>query len=310
MCIRGDAQNVDVPLSAIDTIAQQADRVNNIVCTGGEPTLNLPAIWHMLESFKKHRVSVKQIEIKTNGVILSEEITTLVKAWAEFIRPEWRYAGKSPVIISISKDKYHVGADPNAAAAYYTRTLGEYAEIRFVDSGDNPVKLGRARNLDEAQSVLPLMVRPRKICLWEYGQKPACPDLKGNETEDDEPAVGEVIVLCPLRITATGHLAPTLIPGLDYVGEDGGHTICDLSNHVDVLEALKFWNRRIPATCESMYLLEWMNIFDNSFAKMNTEQRQLGSAFGKNFMRLSRTPQGGLLVAGMLMSLYEIIKEK
>ena len=312
MCIRGDAQNTDVPLSAIETIAKQADRVNSIVFTGGEPTLNLPAIRYTLESFKKHNVSVKQIEIKTNGVLQTEEITSLVKDWAAYIRPEWRYIGESPVLFSISKDRYHVGADPNAAAEYYTSSISECATILFADSGDRPVRMGRARKFDEAQIVVPLMKLPRKICLWEHGQEPACPDLQEDETKVNAPIEGEIIVVCPLRITATGHLVPTLLHSLEYAAEDeiiNEISICDLAESVDVLGALRAWNQRIPSSCEDAYLREYFDMAERRVTAMTTEQKQRLVATGNALKRFATTPIGGLATVALLMGIYNKLKE-
>lgn len=46
-CLRGDAQNADILLSAIDGVLDQTEAIGRLIITGGEPTLNLEAIQYI-----------------------------------------------------------------------------------------------------------------------------------------------------------------------------------------------------------------------------------------------------------------------
>lgn len=66
-CLRGKAQNLDVNTLYIDKLLQHVQYINTIVFTGGEPSLNVPAIEYTLQKCKELEISVGSFYIVTNG---------------------------------------------------------------------------------------------------------------------------------------------------------------------------------------------------------------------------------------------------
>ena len=248
-CIRGDAQNLDITAEAIDNLALNATGFGLIEFTGGEPTLNVPAILHTLTACKKHKIPVRQIRVTTNGLLHSVELADVLKLWAEYIVPEWRYDGLSPVVLDISKDRYHVGVNPYEAESFYWRALynGELhapcATIELIEEGDHPVAWGRAKDLPEAIRIMrPLGNAAHSIALWEYGKPCECPEPRDVKA----PTEGETVVCCTMFLQANGdviraHHMTTF--------DNDDEVIINLNTKGDILTAIRQYNERIPRPC-------------------------------------------------------------
>lgn len=248
-CLRGEPQNMDIAPEAIDHFAMNATGINFIEFTGGEPTLNVPAILHTLTACKQYKIPVRQIRITTNGLLHSVELADVLKLWAEYIRPEWRYEGLLPVVLDISKDRYHVGVDPSEAERFYWYALydnnlhGPCATIGYSTAGEHPSAWGRGKDLPEALRLMkPLSEMPHSIALWEYGKPCECPEPQ----DVNAPTDGETVVCCTLFLQANGDVvrAHQLI---SYDNTD--EVVINLNTKGDMLSAIRQYNERIPRPC-------------------------------------------------------------
>lgn len=69
-CLRGEAQNVNIKNEYITSILEQLRQMNmyfDVTFSGGEPTLNLPAIQHYINECQRLNVSHSSFYIATNG---------------------------------------------------------------------------------------------------------------------------------------------------------------------------------------------------------------------------------------------------
>ncbi|WP_373262112.1 radical SAM protein [Hungatella hathewayi] len=76
-CLRGDSQNIDMPLDLIPKIFNGIKWIDNITFTGGEPSLNLYFMKEMLKYCKRHSIDVKSIYVVTNGLQNQKELGTM-----------------------------------------------------------------------------------------------------------------------------------------------------------------------------------------------------------------------------------------
>lgn len=102
-CMRGDAQNKDISTAVIDRVLDgvQGHGISTVTFTGGEPTLNVPAIQYFVDQVKIRSVGVGSFFVVTNGKVESLPlIHTLIDLYAYCDEPEM-----SGLIIS--SDDYH-----------------------------------------------------------------------------------------------------------------------------------------------------------------------------------------------------------
>ena len=92
-CLRGDAQDIDIDLRTIDALVEQTAKIYNLSFTGGEPTLNVPAMAYTLEALRGHKVPLHSVEVATNGMVLSSEFVKAVKEFSRYIAETGIHAG-------------------------------------------------------------------------------------------------------------------------------------------------------------------------------------------------------------------------
>lgn len=73
-CMRGDTQNITIKDEYIDRFFDDIEDVKEINLTGGEPFLEIDKIEYIINTVIKRKYNVKNLNIVTNGTILSEKI--------------------------------------------------------------------------------------------------------------------------------------------------------------------------------------------------------------------------------------------
>lgn len=116
ICIRGPAQ--DMNLSSVDMriILQQIDHIDEVLFTGGEPSLNLQAIRKFIELAELYHVAWESFYIVTNGIANQEDLAMLTLKMYQGL-DEKEYCG-----IALSRDAYHNDVNQNdiiKGLAYY-----------------------------------------------------------------------------------------------------------------------------------------------------------------------------------------------
>lgn len=107
-CLRGNAQNVHIKTEYIETYLKQFENIDTLVITGGEPSMNVPAIRFILETLKKYDIEVYRFYIATNG-----SKTSMSKKFIDVCMDLYNYQqsksndGEFMPIVELSDDYYH-----------------------------------------------------------------------------------------------------------------------------------------------------------------------------------------------------------
>lgn len=101
-CLRGNMQNLDIPFTYIDKLLDQVTSIGHLTFTGGEPTLNVPAIKYFVEQSIKKNISIDTFAIITNGIRITEDFIKICKILYDTARNSWK--GR----VVISNDIYHM----------------------------------------------------------------------------------------------------------------------------------------------------------------------------------------------------------
>jgi len=72
-CLRGEAQDKDISFEAIDRLLESTDAIWELTLTGGEPSLNVPAIEYITKRIQERDIELGNVFIATNGKEVSDE---------------------------------------------------------------------------------------------------------------------------------------------------------------------------------------------------------------------------------------------
>lgn len=105
-CLRGNAQNVNIKNEYITNVLKDVTSIGSLTITGGEPSLNVPAIQFILDELKRLNILVDNFYIVTNGrkTSYSEKfLHTLLELYY------YQQLGIDDIgsMVQISKDNYH-----------------------------------------------------------------------------------------------------------------------------------------------------------------------------------------------------------
>ena len=139
-CLRGDAQAMDIDPKVIDKVLDQVESVGSIVFTGGEPTLNIPAIRYFTRAIKKRKLSLGYFYVVTNG---KKESLPFVKALIDLYNicdnyDEEDFFGG----LAVSKDQYHEAINP----------LKIYKVLKFYHPKENSGPIDSEQLLGEGRA--------------------------------------------------------------------------------------------------------------------------------------------------------------
>jgi hypothetical protein len=98
-CLRGDSQNRDIDYKYIDTLLDKTDSIGALCFTGGEPSLNVPAMQYTINECKRRNISIDKFYIATNGIDIKEDFVNVCE--------ELYTLCKNGGNVQISNDIYH-----------------------------------------------------------------------------------------------------------------------------------------------------------------------------------------------------------
>jgi organic radical activating enzyme len=101
-CIRGYAQNVDIPLKYIDMILNRTESIGHFCPTGGEPSLNIPAIQYFIDGCIERQITIDRFYISTNGINITQEFIDVCLDLYDMSIDKYHCC------VQISNDKYHL----------------------------------------------------------------------------------------------------------------------------------------------------------------------------------------------------------
>lgn len=152
-CMRGDAQNVDLPHAIVQKFFNGVPNLNyisSIAFTGGEPLLKPNIIKYILDELRHREISVGSFYIATNGSQSSDDVIRTLMDLHLYAEEEYEEEGGGTVV-EISNDHYHLVETCGEVEASIKRLKClSFVRNKFVkDSGrqnfaDNILPMGRA----------------------------------------------------------------------------------------------------------------------------------------------------------------------
>lgn len=158
-CLRGDAQNLDMPDTVLEHVFKTPMTLGSVVLSGGEPSLAVPVLQNILQHIKTNRIPTT-FYLVTNGKNISsnpEFLHTLLD-WSIYCQPyTYDYFGEEYKSIALSEDEFHEEISQKDRRILHM--FGNYSEFdkKIKKSNKNfhayPVLIneGRARDLDYIQ---------------------------------------------------------------------------------------------------------------------------------------------------------------
>lgn len=144
-CMRGEAQDIDLDLEKFDKFLENVSHIDTITFTGGEPTLNINAIRHILETCKKNKIDVYNFYLVTNGKKIENEFLNLMVDWYAYCYDcggEPEYSG-----LALSQDEYHESFDIDVVAKLKAFSFFNMNDKKTDWEKAYLVDLGRARSI-------------------------------------------------------------------------------------------------------------------------------------------------------------------
>jgi organic radical activating enzyme len=144
--MRGKAQNKDLDLAKFDAFLDNVESIGTLTFTGGEPSLNTPAIKHILQSCKDKHVYVSSFYIVTNGKCVPDEFYQTILEWYSHIVET---GGDTDLCsVALSRDNFHEELLDDEA-------INKLKAFRFFYEDDKNTDWDRARltNLGNARSL-------------------------------------------------------------------------------------------------------------------------------------------------------------
>ena len=130
-CIRGYAQNVDIPLKYIDMILDRTESIGHFCPTGGEPSLNIPAIQYFIDGCIERQITIDKFYISTNGINITQEFIDVCLDLYAISTDKYHCS------VQISNDKYHLERrkyDDNLLSClpFYSKRFREGSDMQGV----------------------------------------------------------------------------------------------------------------------------------------------------------------------------------
>lgn len=240
-CLRGEPQNKDIDSAYIDALLNQADIIDSLVFTGGEPTLNLDAMEHMATGLINCGVLLFNFQVITNGLEYSERLVEVAKQFREIIDicceagfAKGTYNSEqalSRVIIGVSFDKYH--SDSEKCESNYQRykmELEGVADVVKVVNGNTPIRMGRAVSLPDATSIEHIIPAHKRqsIEVLDKAHTPIC-RLHNNFKLID---FDQRIVCCTLVLGVDGSIRSGTCTSSSYEIIDSFPKVCNVSDSI------------------------------------------------------------------------------
>ena len=162
-CAKGEARNDDIDVKCFDSLFDQVEAVGSLAIIGGEPLLNINALYYLYDALCKRGIPIFEFQVITNGSIYSEKFIAIIKQFRKlidnscviFLKDGVNYVPEnniSRIKIGVSLDRFHEQHEL-CAANYekYKKELSGYADVLRKMGGNSPFKSGRAKNLDCAK---------------------------------------------------------------------------------------------------------------------------------------------------------------
>ncbi len=142
-CLRGNAQNVSIPLEYIDKVMSKLSYISHLTITGGEPSLVPDRIEYIVESARKHNVEIGSFYIATNAKQVSDEfLISLIKLHC--------YCNDNEIsAVNWSNDQFHDSQTDNNIKRLRVFSFASPKYTKKLESVRNVISEGRGKGLSE-----------------------------------------------------------------------------------------------------------------------------------------------------------------
>ena len=190
---------------------------------------------YFLEKMKANNIALHKLRLITNGCDISEETSTLIKEYYDYITYNQEY-GNHKIIISISSDIYHrqSGGNPEKAYDIYKSVFSEYplVEIALYDISSIPLAIGRAESLEEANENIEAYMPFKKIEVMSKNSHHYCVVRKYYRLED---GIDELI-MCPTYVSVYGRVFHAEDSQMEFEQEDNTGVSLECENLIDAIK--------------------------------------------------------------------------
>lgn len=141
-CMRGDAQNKDMTEEIIDATLLGIESIGSLVLTGGEPSLNVPAMRYIAKRIDELGIPVGYVYLVTNGKVVSNDfLLACLELFVQADEPDMNG-------LALSKDMFHEDI-PWENINKLSQLTAFNSEDKDTDFDKYPIiNLGRAKDLD------------------------------------------------------------------------------------------------------------------------------------------------------------------
>lgn len=187
-CLRGDAQCIDITQDIINSALRQVKSIGCITFTGGEPTLNIPAIRYTLQVCKHLNIPVYAFYIVTNGKKVTNEFLHTLIDWYNYCIS--CNGDETMCGVAVSRDSFHTPINPQnlqklSAFSFFRPT----EHVRSMERPYYLLDIGRAKNLKDDYKRN--FIEPSEITTEYNGHYITVPDDSITVT-----AKGEILARC------------------------------------------------------------------------------------------------------------------
>lgn len=148
-CMGGDPkENISMNMKCIQRLIDDVSCINELTLGGYEPTLYIPLMYEIIDTFINNGVTINILHICTNAKIYSEELIEFIKYAKQYLKKPEKTA------LFISDDIFHLNS--GFTREQLTETIERYrktniAKIEINDLRDGVTIVGRAEKLSREE---------------------------------------------------------------------------------------------------------------------------------------------------------------
>ncbi|MFR4399961.1 MAG: radical SAM protein [Anaerobutyricum soehngenii] len=240
-CFENGSQDIEMSTEIMDRLLDFSDKFDDIIFSGGEPTLALDKMQYFLNECKRRNKKIYRIDVFTNGTGFNQEFYNILLGYKRYIRLCLEeYVGKSVndecarmhVNVHLSHDKYH---NMNVNVLYKKAIELNFHKVSLiaVETGGNVVlRTGRGKEIG--------IGRIEEFKVGKIGvshRNSYCPFAEYLCKTEKDPAV-----MCKMEVDYNGNLYANGYP-------KSKHIICNIMNTESILDAIDIWNNKNPLHC-------------------------------------------------------------
>lgn len=260
-CMRGEAQNIDMPTKILKKALTQFDEIFYLTLTGGDPFLAPQVIEELVSIIINNKMKVVHLSLVENGTVLNDAGIRCIRALnklGEYIYTDvWNKSKPkeidTPVSISISEDEFHDN-NIHAAIEFYNKYANQYLtigsqgdwEVNFQNKNAKTIKMRDIKNHKWVKTG-----RAKENNNISYGRYTSHKHklVYNNDTK----------ILYSIQICANGNIVP--IDSISFEEMDK-YNLGNVMDNIQISDMINSWNsnevlsqREITQYCKNKSLL-------------------------------------------------------